>query len=146
MFIDQFTKWMISSYLTLDQSIYITSYFNLVLAHNTGAAFSFLHDAGGWQHWFFGAMAIIISISFLIWLLYLPAHSNCTAIALSLVIAGALGNFIDRVLLGYVVDFIQLHAASWYWPAFNIADTAICVGGFLLVLYSGKSSKTVSAT
>jgi signal peptidase II len=102
-----------------------------------------LQHAGGWQQWFFGGMAVIISGAFLIWLFYLPANNTGTAIGLSLVIAGALGNLIDRVLLGYVIDFIQLHAAGWYWPAFNIADSAICIGGLLLVLTLGKSEKTV---
>ncbi|CAN5404220.1 signal peptidase II [soil metagenome] len=142
--LDQATKWMISSHLTLDQSIYLLPFANFTLAHNTGAAFSFLQNAGGWQQWFFSGIAIIVSVGFLIWLLRLPPKHPGTAIALSLIIAGAIGNLLDRVMHGYVVDFIQLHAADWYWPAFNVADSAICIGGFLLVLFISESEKVVA--
>jgi signal peptidase II len=111
----------------------ITSWFNLVLAYNEGAAFSFLADAGGWQRWFFLALSLAISAAILVMLRRHHARA-LTAFALALVLGGALGNVYDRVTLGRVVDFIQLHAAGYYWPAFNVADSAISVGVVLLLL------------
>ena len=110
----------------------VTSFFNLVLVHNAGAAFSFLAQAGGWQRWFFTAIAIAIS-ALLIWMLRKPGTDALLSCGLALVLGGALGNLYDRVMLGYVVDFIQLHAAGYYFPAFNVADSAITVGVVLLI-------------
>jgi signal peptidase II len=112
----------------------ITPFFDLVLAYNPGAAFSFLAGAGGWQRWFFLAISIAISAG-LVFMLRRPQRP-WSAFALALVLGGALGNVYDRVTLGRVVDFIQVHAASHYWPAFNVADSAICVGVALLLLES----------
>ena len=107
---------------------------NWTLAFNTGAAFSFLHDAGGWQRWLFSALAITVSLVLIVWLRRLPRSDWRTALPLSLVIGGALGNLIDRMRFGHVTDFIEVYYGQWSWPAFNIADSAICVGaGFLLL-------------
>ena len=111
----------------------LTSWFDLVLAYNEGAAFSFLAHAGGWQRWFFLALSLAISAAIVVMLRRNHGRS-LTAFALALVLGGALGNVYDRVTLGHVVDFIQLHAARYYWPAFNVADSAICVGVVLLLL------------
>ena len=121
----------------------ITSWFDLMLAHNTGAAFSFLASAGGWQRWFLAGVALVVSVVVSVWLTRLKHTEQMLGIALGLVLGGGLGNLIDRVSLGYVVDFISWHYNDWYWPAFNIADSAICVGAVLLVWDSffGESSK-----
>ena len=110
----------------------VTPFFNLVLTHNTGAAFSFLADAGGWQRWFFAALAIVIS-GFIVWMLQRHRGSSAVALGLALVLGGAIGNLWDRLTLGKVVDFVQLHAAGYYWPAFNVADSAISVGVAILI-------------
>ena len=110
----------------------VTPFFNLVLMHNSGAAFSFLADAGGWQRWFFTAITIAVSAAIVVMLR--RHHRNATlALALALVLGGALGNLWDRLTLGHVVDFVQLHAAGYYWPAFNVADSAITVGVVILI-------------
>jgi signal peptidase II len=117
----------------------VTPFFNLVLTHNTGAAFSFLADAGGWQRWFFTAIAVVISIVLVV--LLRRQRGALVAAALALVLGGALGNLWDRVMLGHVVDFVQLHAAGYYFPAFNVADSAITVGVALLILDSLRSTE-----
>jgi signal peptidase II len=109
----------------------VTPFFNMVLMHNTGAAFSFLADAGGWQRWFFTAISVAISVAIVL-VLRRPQADRRVAFALALVLGGALGNLWDRLTLGFVVDFVQLHAAGYYWPAFNVADSAITVGVALL--------------
>jgi signal peptidase II len=111
----------------------LTSWFNLVLAYNEGAAFSFLAHAGGWQRWFFLALSIAISAAILV-MLRRQQRQRLASFALALVLGGALGNAWDRIMLGRVVDFIQVHAAGYYWPAFNVADSAISVGVVLLLL------------
>src|SRR4051812_19152860 len=110
----------------------VTPFFNLVLVYNTGAAFSFLANAGGWQRWFFMAVLIAVSVAVVV-MLRRRAGQKLLACALALVLGGALGNLYDRVTLGHVVDFVQLHAAGYYWPAFNVADSAITIGVALLV-------------
>jgi signal peptidase II len=110
----------------------VTPFFNLVLVHNTGAAFSFLAQAGGWQRWFFTLVAVAISAA-LIWMLRKPGTGKLLSFGLALVLGGALGNLHDRVTLGYVVDFIQVHAGGYYFPAFNGAESAITVGVALLI-------------
>ena len=125
--------------------VVLTSWFNLVLAYNEGAAFSFLANAGGWQRWFFLAISLAISAAIVV-MLRRQAGRTLTAFALALVLGGALGNVYDRVTLGRVVYFIQLHAAGYYWPAFNVADSAISVGVVLLLLESlGRSRSERSA-
>ncbi|MDG4604451.1 MAG: signal peptidase II, partial [Candidatus Contendobacter sp.] len=116
--------------------------FNLLLTYNTGAAFSFLADAGGWQRWFFLGLGLMVSIGLLIWLGRLKPAEKRLAAALALILGGAVGNLIDRIWLGQVIDFIQLYYDRWYWPAFNIADSAITLGAVLLVLDSWRSKKS----
>lgn len=135
---DLATKAWISSAFRYGEVREITPFFNLVLVHNSGAAFSFLADAGGWQRWFFTAIAIVIA-AVLVYLLRRHADNRLLAAAFALVLGGALGNLHDRVRFGYVVDFVQLHAAGYYWPAFNVADSAICIGVALL-LWDGVRS------
>ena len=139
--LDQWTKWLASANLVLHDPVPITPSFNIMLAHNTGAAFSFLSDAGGWQRWFFIVLAIAVSIVLVVWLARLAVTERWTAVSLSLVLGGAIGNVWDRIQLGYVVDFIQLYYDKWYWPAFNIADSAICVGAVMLIIESFKGEK-----
>ncbi len=131
--LDQLTKLIIVNSYVLGQFTVVTSWFNIVRVHNTGAAFSFLADAGGWQRWFFvglGAVAVI----YLGYLLYRHARQTWFAIAATLIIAGAIGNTIDRLTYGYVVDFIDWHVSGWHWPAFNLADSFISVGAVLFIL------------
>ena len=141
--LDQYTKALASAELQYRVPVEITAWFDLMLAHNTGAAFSFLASAGGWQRWFLAGVALVVSVVVSVWLMRLKHSEKMLGIALGLVLGGGLGNLIDRVSLGYVVDFISWHYNEWYWPAFNIADSAICVGAVLLVWDSffGESSK-----
>lgn len=137
--LDQLTKGWVVSHFEYGQPWVITDFFNLTLLHNTGAAFSFLSDAGGWQRWFFTAVAGVVSIVLVVWLARLK-DSNCLeSLALALVLGGALGNLYDRAALGYVVDFIVVHYKHYYWPAFNIADSAIVVGAGLLLIGGFKT-------
>ena len=131
---DMVTKQWASEVLTLYRPREIFSWLNMTLAHNYGAAFSFLSDAGGWQRWLFTALATVVSISLIIWVLRLPRREWLTGFSLALVIGGALGNLTDRVQLGYVVDFVDVHYLGWHWPAFNVADSAISCGIVLLLL------------
>ncbi len=130
--LDQMTKHWVVSALKLGQSIELTSFFNLVFVYNPGAAFSFLSDAGGWQRWFFVGLALAVS-AWLTFLIRQHASERLLPLAAALILGGALGNVIDRVRFGAVVDFLDVHAAGWHWPAFNVADSAISVGVVLLV-------------
>lgn len=134
--LDQLTKWYFSSTMQLGESINLLPVFSWTLAHNYGAAFSFLHDAGGWQRWFFAGIAVVVSGGILYWLKTLPANARFLACALVMVLGGALGNLYDRMVLGYVVDFIHVHYGTWHFPAFNIADCGITVGAVMLVIDS----------
>ena len=138
--LDQLSKAWISSHFSYGESLYVLSVFNLVLAHNTGAAFSFLSDAGGMQRWLFSIIAIFASV-WITWLLRRHATQTLFALALSLILGGALGNLIDRILYGYVVDFLSFHWDMHYFPAFNLADSAITCGAFLLILDSFKEKR-----
>jgi signal peptidase II len=129
---DQFTKVLILGSFQLGDSRYVTSFFNVVRVHNSGAAFSFLAGASGWQRWFFVGLGAAATV-FIIWMLRRHGRQTLFATALTLILGGAVGNVIDRLLHGYVVDFIQVHAAGWYFPSFNIADSAISVGAVLLI-------------
>ncbi len=133
--LDQISKLWISSHFTYGESIHVTDFFNLVLAHNSGAAFSFLSDAGGWQRWMFSAIAVAASI-WIVRLLRQHAQQTLFCLALALVLGGALGNLIDRVAYGYVVDFLDFHWSTSHFPAFNVADSAISVGAALMILDS----------
>ena len=133
--LDQLTKYAISASFQYGESKTIFSWFNLVLAHNSGAAFSFLAGASGWQREFFIVVTVTISCV-LIWMLKSNSTNRVLSVALALVLGGAFGNLYDRVLHGYVIDFVQWHVAGYYWPAFNIADSAICLGAVLMILDS----------
>jgi signal peptidase II len=135
--LDQFTKQLIVQAFAFGESLTITSFFNLVLAYNKGAAFSMFADAGGWQKWFFMVIAATASVV-IIYLLRKHANEKWFCLALALILGGALGNLIDRVLLGHVIDFIQVHGWGYYFPAFNVADSAITVGAALLIFESFK--------
>ncbi|MDG1687602.1 MAG: signal peptidase II [Gammaproteobacteria bacterium] len=137
--LDQVTKWLMVSWLALYETVAIMPYFNLTMAHNHGAAFSFLAQAGGWQRWFFTVLALVISTVLVVWLAKLKPEAKLEAISLSLVIGGAIGNVIDRIYYGYVIDFLDIYIGSSHWPAFNVADSAICIGAVLLIIDSIKS-------
>jgi signal peptidase II len=130
---DLATKAWISNVFAPGESRVITPFLNLVLVYNTGAAFSFLAGAGGWQRWFFMAVSVAVSVAIVVMLRRSSGLQRLLPTALALVLGGAIGNLYDRVTLGHVVDFVQLHAAGYYWPAFNVADSAISVGVALLV-------------
>jgi signal peptidase II len=130
---DQLTKWLASTQLVYHKAVTVFPYFEWYLSHNPGAAFSFLSDAGGWQRWFFTILAIVISIVLVVWIKRLSSNEKFTAIALALILGGALGNLIDRLMYGYVIDFIQVWLGNYPWPAFNIADSAISVGAVTLL-------------
>ncbi len=130
---DQATKWIANTQLEYHQAVKVMPYFEWFLTYNKGAAFSFLAEAGGWQRWFFTFFAIIISTFLFFWIKKLEQHEKLTAIALCLILGGAIGNLIDRVALGHVIDFIQVWLGSYPYPAFNIADSAVFVGAFLLI-------------
>lgn len=130
---DQFTKVLILGYYRLGDSTYVTSFFNVVRVHNTGAAFSFLAEASGWQRWFFTAIGVAAAL-FIIWMLRSHAGQKLFSFALACILGGALGNVIDRTLHGYVVDFLQFHLHGWYFPSFNVADAAITIGAVCLIL------------
>ena len=133
---DQATKQIAEAVLTPHQPVNLLPYFDWYLTYNTGAAFSLLADAGGWQRWLFTVIAIVISIVIVQWLRKLPGEETLTALSLSLILGGAIGNLIDRILLGHVIDYIQVWLGSYPFPAFNIADAAISVGAALLILSS----------
>jgi signal peptidase II len=133
--LDQLSKAWITSQFSYGESHYVLGVFNLVLAHNTGAAFSFLSDAGGMQRWLFSIIAVVASV-WIVWLLRRHVSQTLFALALSMILGGALGNLIDRIAYGYVVDFLQFHWDEHYFPAFNLADSAITCGAFLLILDS----------
>ena len=130
---DQLTKSWASAALDLHETYTISSFFNFTLRHNYGAAFSIFADGSGWQRWFLGILAAAVSVLLIVWIARLEKKNWLEACALALVLGGAVGNLYDRVLLGYVVDFIVVHYEYHAWPAFNIADSAICVGAVLLI-------------
>jgi signal peptidase II len=132
--LDWHTKQWASESLVLYRPHEIFSGFNFTLAHNYGAAFSFLNDAGGWQRWLFIVLASAVSLVLLVWLIRLPREEWLTGLSLGLIIGGAIGNLIDRIQQGYVVDFIDVYYGDWHFPAFNVADSAITVGVVLLLL------------
>ncbi len=131
--IDQFTKVLVLGAFQLGDSTPVTSFFNLVRVHNHGAAFSFLAAAGGWQRWFFTGIGVVAAL-FMLWMLRSHAGQTLFCLASSLILGGAVGNVIDRLLHGYVVDFLDFFWGSWHFPAFNVADSAITLGAGLLIL------------
>jgi signal peptidase II len=130
---DQFTKVLILGYYRLGDATTITSFFNIVRVHNSGAAFSFLASAGGWQRWFFTAIGVAAAL-FIVWMLKSHPGQKLFSFALACILGGAVGNVIDRTLHGYVVDFLDFHYAGWHFPAFNIADAGITIGAACLIL------------
>ena len=139
--LDLASKAIVSESLILNQAVPVFPGFNLTLMHNTGAAFSFLSDASGWQRWFFTLVALAVSSGIILWMKRLAATQVWLAVALGMILGGALGNVYDRITLGYVVDFIQVYYDRWYWPAFNVADSAISVGAVILVIDSLRSHR-----
>ncbi|MEX1201034.1 MAG: signal peptidase II [Methylophaga sp.] len=133
---DQISKTVMVNWLDLYETVPVMPFFNLTLARNSGAAFSFLAGAGGWQRWFFVVLAAVISSVLIIWMRRLAQTAKLEAISLALIIGGAIGNVIDRLIYGYVIDFLDVYAGSYHWPAFNVADSAICVGAVLLIIDS----------
>jgi len=130
---DQFTKVLIVGYYRLGESKYVTSFFDIVYAQNTGAAFSFLRDASGWQRWMFTGIGLVAAV-FIVWMLRSHAGQKLFSFALACILGGAIGNVVDRLLRGSVVDFLQVHWQQHYFPAFNVADSAITVGAACLIL------------
>ena len=130
---DQITKWWAQMSLPMAQPIKVTDFLNWFLIYNPGAAFSFLSRADGWQRWFFTVIGIVAAVV-IIWLLQKNTHDRPFCLALSLILGGAIGNVLDRLLYGAVVDFIDVHYDGWHWPAFNIADSAISIGATLIVI------------
>ncbi len=131
--LDQLSKTVVIGTFQLNDSRALTSWFNLVRVHNTGAAFSFLAGASGWQRWFFVGLGTVAS-AFIVWMLKKHPGQKLFCFAVTMIMGGAIGNVVDRLLHGYVVDFIQVHYSGWYFPAFNLADSAITLGAICLIL------------
>lgn len=132
--LDQLTKFLALHYLILNQAKVVTNFFNLTLLFNRGAAFSLLSQAGGWQQWFLGALTVVVSVVILGWLLRLPVNRVGAALGLSLILGGAIGNLLDRIFRGAVIDFLDFHIQQYHWYVFNIADAAITVGAIVLAI------------
>jgi signal peptidase II len=131
--LDQLSKWAVLAYLPYAVPQPLFPGLNFTLVYNTGAAFSFLSQADGWQRWLFVALAVVVGIVLVGWLLRLDPRERWTAAGLALILGGALGNALDRVLRGHVIDFIDVYYQQWHWPAFNLADSAITLGALLLI-------------
>ena len=145
--LDQATKYAADRLLTFHSPVtVIPDFFNFTLAYNKGAAFSFLSDAGGWQRWFFTALALIVSVVLMFWIKHLSRQERWTGAALALILGGAIGNVIDRIIFGHVIDFIQWYYDTFYWSSFNIADSAISVGAAILIVQTLFGPRTESAT
>ncbi len=139
--LDQLTKWyFVAAFQLYERRPVVPGFFDWTLAHNYGAAFSFLSNAGGWQRWFFTVLALVISAVLCEWLRRLKRNHWQEALPLALIVGGAIGNVIDRLNHGYVIDFILVYYDKWAWPAFNVADSAITCGAVLLILFSFRSS------
>jgi signal peptidase II len=130
--LDQLSKWSALSNLQLGVPEPVLPFMNWLLLFNPGAAFSFLAQGSGWQRWFFTIVGLVACV-YIVWLLRKSQNDKMLCVALSLILGGALGNVLDRIMYGAVVDFIDLHYANWHWPAFNIADSAICIGAALII-------------
>ncbi len=132
--IDQFTKHAVVDVFNLYESVQVTSFFNLTYVHNYGAAFSFLSDAGGWQRYFFTIIAAVVSCVIIWWLYHSPKSQRLMPVAFAFILGGALGNLYDRLVHGYVIDFLHFYYETYHWPAFNVADSVIFIGAGLLIL------------
>ena len=139
--LDQLTKFLIERHFAVFESVSVLPVLEITRLHNTGAAFSFLADEAGWQRWFFTALAIIVGVVLSLWLRRIDPRARVLATAVALILGGAIGNVIDRVRLGHVIDFIYAHWDRHYFPAFNVADSAICVGAGLLLLDTWLSGR-----
>lgn len=142
--LDQFTKQLAVEHLVFLQPKNVLPFLNFQLAYNRGAAFSFLNEAGGWQHYLFSGVAIGVSVTILVWLYRLPSNDHGSACGLALILGGAIGNLWDRTTQGYVIDFIDVFYKQWHWPAFNIADSAITIGAVMLAIKMFSSSQNKS--
>lgn len=132
--LDQFIKYLVIRDISITQTVTVFPFLNLILRYNAGAAFSFLNSASGWQIYLLSSISISVSVILIIWLCYTPRREWWTAMPISLVIGGALGNLIDRIHDGYVIDFIDFHIKTWHYATFNIADSAVCVGATWLIV------------
>lgn len=139
--IDQLSKQSVVALMDYRESIAVMPFFNLTYVHNPGAAFSFLADQGGWQRWFFTAIAGVVSIFLVIWMAKTPKQDKLIAISFALILSGAVGNLIDRMMYGYVIDFLDFYVGNKHWPAFNVADSAIFVGAGLMILDAFRDSR-----
>ena len=144
--LDQYSKYAVSGSMSLFQSIEVMPFFNLTYVHNYGAAFSFLDSAGGWQRWFFTAIAVAVSGVILWWLKQTPRNQTLLPVAFSFILGGALGNVYDRLMHGYVIDFLDFYIKDMHWPAFNIADSAIFIGAALLIIDMLKNGEMTKHT
>jgi signal peptidase II len=142
-FLDHISKIWAIQLLDIHKPVPVIPFFNLYLAHNAGAAFSFLQDAGGWQRWFFSGIAVFLTIVLLRWMLRLPKQAHWSAAAIAAIIGGALGNLWDRLDHAYVIDFLQLYYQKWYFPTFNIADIAISLGAAIIVIRALKGENNL---
>ncbi len=140
---DQVSKQLVELNFAMYESMELLPFLNITLVYNEGAAFSFLSDQGGWQRWLFVLLALAVSLVLVGWVKRLRQDERAIAVALTLVIGGAVGNLVDRILYGHVIDFIDLYYGQWHWPAFNVADSAISIGValMLLVVLFGKDPK-----
>jgi signal peptidase II len=143
--LDQCTKLIADDLLSAHESVMLLPFLALRKAYNYGAAFSFLGDASGWQRWFFIVLALLVIAVLVVWLSRLPREDLRARVALVLILGGAAGNVIDRLVYGYVIDFIDVFYGSWHWPTFNIADSAISVGAFLLLLDAFQGHRKTSS-
>jgi signal peptidase II len=143
---DQGSKLLAEHWLGVHEPVAVVPFFNLFLTYNTGAAFSFLRDAGGWQRWLFAALSVGVGVFIVVWLRRIPRDQQWLACALALVLGGAAGNLVDRLFRtgGGVVDFIDVYYGTWHWPAFNVADSAISIGAVMLVWSTIRGSKSSS--
>ena len=139
---DQATKQLVEANFLVFEQLPVLPFLNLTLVYNEGAAFSFLSDQGGWQRWLFSGLAAAVSVVLTVWLFQLRSGQKWTAAALSLLIGGALGNLVDRLVFGHVIDFIDVFYGRWHWPAFNVADSAIFVGVVMILLETFFPRKT----
>ena len=146
--LDLWSKYEVMAKMDLYEPIQVMPFFNFTYVHNYGAAFSFLHGAGGWQRWFFTAIAIAVSVVILWWLKQTPKQQKLLPVAFSFILGGAIGNVYDRIVHGYVIDFLDFYVNDWHWPAFNLADSAIFVGAALLIwdMLTNKSDSASDTT
>lgn len=139
---DQITKIWVNAALDYREVIPVIPFFNITLAYNPGAAFSFLADQPGWQRWFFSILATVVSVMLIVWIKKLPPQERSLGYPLGLILGGAVGNLIDRLAYGHVIDFLDVYYDMHHWPAFNIADSAICIGAVLMLWLTFKHNKT----